>query len=112
MLRTLFTAALVLILGTVAALAEIAGTYFVYGRNVDGSAYEGTAQIVPAGDKTFTVFWSVGTEYSGTGTLEGAVLTVEWGSSSPAVYVVMPDGELHGTWADGLALELMSLTPR
>lgn len=112
MLRTFMTAAALFIIGTVAAMADISGSYFVYGRNADGSAYDGTLQIVEIGDKTYNVFWSVGTEYSGTGTLEGSVFTVEWGAQNPAVYVVMPDGELHGTWADGLGLELLSRTPR
>lgn len=116
MVRTAITAtisaALILILSAVSALADIAGSYFVYGRNADGSAYDGTAQIVAAGGKSYTVLWSVGTEYSGTATLDGSVLTVDWGAADPAVYVVMPDGELHGTWADGLGLEMMALTPR
>ncbi|KMW59575.1 hypothetical protein AIOL_004557 [Candidatus Rhodobacter oscarellae] len=43
------------------------------------------------------------------GRVDGRVVTVNWGSATPVVYVWMPDGTLHGTWDGGLALE--KLTP-
>ncbi len=111
LLKPLFLAVTLAIVAS-AALADITGSYFAYGRNADGSAYDGTVQITQNADGTYLVSWSVGTAYSGTGLLQGQVLTVEWGANYPAVYVVMPDGELHGTWADGEGLELLSPTPR
>ena len=55
------------------------------------------------------MFWRVGREtYTGEGRIDGRVLTVDWGAEDPIVYVLMPDGELHGTWADGRALEKLS----
>ena len=36
------------------------------------------------------------------------VLMINWGQSTPVVYVVMPGGELHGTWAGGTALEKLT----
>jgi len=110
--RTYVLAILIFLTGTLATLAEIAGDYFVYGRNPDGSAYEGTLQVVGNGDGSYTVNWQVGSNYSGRGELKGDVLTVEWGDTDPAVYVLMPDGELHGTWGDGTGLELLTRTPR
>ncbi len=94
------------------AQQHILGDYYAYGRNADGSAYEGTVAISGNGNGTVTVAWSVGTDYSGTGVLNGDVLTVEWGGDHPAFYIVMPDGELHGTWNDGTGLELLTRTPR
>mgnify|MGYP006295797075 CR=1 FL=1 len=87
--------------------AAIAGRYRAEGRNPDGSAYSGTVAVVQQGDAVeFT--WQVGNDsYRGAGTIEGRVGTVDWGDTHPVVYVVMPDGELHGTWADGTALERM-----
>ena len=41
---------------------------------------------------------------------DGHLLIVDWGDETPIIYVVMADGELHGTWADGRALE--KLVPR
>jgi len=110
--RTCAFAILIFLTGTLAALAEIAGDYFVYGRNPDGSAYDGTLQIADNGDGSYTVNWQVGSNYSGRGELKGDVFTVDWGDTDPAVYVVMPDGELHGTWGDGLGLEMLTRTPR
>ncbi|MEM9319425.1 MAG: hypothetical protein AAGA70_10520 [Pseudomonadota bacterium] len=97
---------------TMSALGQVAGEYFAYGRNADGSAYSGTVQIVQNGDGSFGVFWQVGSAYSGIGMLNGRVFEVNWGDSDPAVYVLMPDGELHGTWGDGTGLELLTRTPR
>jgi hypothetical protein len=110
--RTHILAILIFLTGTLAAMAEIAGEYFVYGRNPDGSAYEGTLQILGNPDGSYTVNWQVGSSYSGRGELKGDVFTVDWGDIDPAVYVVMPDGELHGTWGDGVGLELLTQTQR
>ena len=94
------------------AQQHILGDYHAYGRNADGSAYSGTVAISGNADGSVTVDWSVGNTYSGIGILNGDVLTVEWGADHPAFYVVMPDGELHGTWADGAGLELLTRTAR
>ncbi|MDF0600276.1 hypothetical protein P1J78_06005 [Psychromarinibacter sp. C21-152] len=88
----------------------IDGQYAAAGRNPDGSTYHGTVWIVQQGTAV-EVEWSVGGDtYRGQGIIEGRVVAVDWGSDTPVVYVVMPDGALHGTWADGTALE--KLTPR
>ena len=88
----------------------IGGTYDAKGMNPDGSGYSGTVEIVLDGaDVDFT--WRIGNDtYRGAGQLDGRVATVDWGDAHPVIYVVMDDGELHGTWADGTALE--KLTPR
>lgn len=88
---------------------NIAGSYHSFGRNPDGSSYEGVVQIAQDGSIVgFT--WRIGNDsYSGEGLIDGRIVAVDWGAASPVVYVVMPDGELHGTWDDGLGLE--KLTP-
>ncbi|WP_425049283.1 hypothetical protein [Psychromarinibacter sp. S121] len=94
---------------TAPALIEIAGTYSSRGLNADGTEYMGRAQIVQQGEAVeFT--WFVGNDtFRGRGAIDGRLVAVDWGAESPVVYVVMPDGELHGTWDDGRALE--KLTP-
>ena len=93
-----------------ARVLGIDGTYSAYGRNPDGSDYEGRCEIVQQGDAVeFTWFIGDG-ENRGAGNIDGRVVTVDWGDATPVVYVVMDDGELHGTWADGTAFE--KLTPR
>jgi len=101
-------AVLLLVAGAAMAWADISGTYFVYGRHGDGRAFEGTATIAAEADG-YVIEWLIGAaSYNGIGVLEGRVLTVEWGTEAPAIYVVMPDGELHGTFEDGLAVELLT----
>ena len=50
--------------------------------------------------------WTVGNQsYSGSGIRDGQVVVINWGQTDPVVYVVMTNGELHGTWNRGTALE-------
>ncbi|MBF9034105.1 hypothetical protein HKCCE2091_07625 [Rhodobacterales bacterium HKCCE2091] len=111
-LRALVLAVPLAAAAAIAALAEIPGTYLAYGRNADGSAYQGNVTVTQTGANQYRVDWNVGYQYSGNGVLEGRVLTVHWGDANPAVYVLMPDGEFHGTWADGEGLEYWTRTPR
>ena len=105
-------AVLMLVAGAAMAWADISGTYVVYGRHGDGRTFEGTATIAD-GDDGYAIEWLIGeASYNGIGVLDGRVLTVEWGTEAPAIYVVMPDGELHGTFEDGLGVELLTKEPR
>lgn len=89
-----------------AAFADLTGAYTVEGRNTDGSRYSGSLTLQQEGE-TVAAAWVVGsTSYTGHGPLDGRVLTINWApDQAPVVYVTMPDGTLHGTWANGLALE-------
>ncbi|MCR9126607.1 MAG: hypothetical protein NXH82_10820 [Rhodobacteraceae bacterium] len=94
--------------GPASANNRLTGTYMVQGRNADGSSYEGTVRLTQTGS-TVNLAWRVGDQsYRGTGRFDGAVLVVDWGDSYPVVYVLMSDGSLHGTWANGYALERLS----
>ena len=85
------------------------GEYRVEGRNADGEEYSGTVTITKEA-KDFRLNWQVGdSEYEGNGTLEGNLLTVNWGSSTPVVYALGDDGSLTGLWAAGHGEE--TLTP-
>lgn len=88
-----------------AADEAVAGSYSVQGRNVEGQIYQGLATVQQ--DGSFVNFeWRIGSQViSGAGSIDGRVVTVDWGSEHPVIYVVMADGTLHGTWADGLALD-------
>lgn len=89
---------------------NLTGEYTVEGRNPNGSAYSGTAKLEQTGS-VVEVTWTVGGQtYKGLGPLQGRVLTVEWGADAPVVYVLMPDGALYGTWANGTGLD--KLTPK
>ncbi len=101
----------VMLLATTAgADGHIAGLYTVEGRNPDGSAYGGSVAIGNLGTNQYRVTWEVGGTYEGIGVLSGDLLVVEGDFNDPVFYVVMPDGELHGTWADGRGLERLAPT--
>jgi hypothetical protein len=86
------------------------GEYRVDGRNPNGSRYRGRVAITPVGDR-YRFDWRVGSQaYHGDGTLEGNVMVVQWGGSTPAVYAISPDGTLNGLWDAGRAGEI--LTPQ
>lgn len=106
--RILFALALVLA-PAVAFAQSLAGVYDCQGRNPNGSTYSGTVTVSQNGGE-LAFSWDVGSSYRGTGFQDGRVVTIDWGDANPVVYVVMPNGALHGTWANGLALE--RLTPR
>lgn len=103
--------ALAFLLIPAGALAQaIAGTYTAQGRNPDGSAYSGTVVVSESGDSVH-FFWKIGaSSYEGNGARSQDVVTVDWGDQNPVYYLIMPSGELHGTWANGTALE--RLIPR
>lgn len=103
MIAGLFASAL---LAAGGALAQsVTGLYRAEGRNPDGSSYSGTVQIRDS-KGVIKVNWQVGSQsYSGSGTRSGDVIWVDWGDQYPVVYVRMPSGELHGTWANGRGLE-------
>ncbi len=108
--KTLLAAACAIGGAGMAFAQDLSGTYRVDGRNPNGSAYSGTAVLEDTGDAV-GVSWSVaGSNYAGRGTRTGAVLTVDWGEAHPVFYVITTDGSLHGTWANGTALE--KLTPQ
>jgi hypothetical protein len=85
------------------------GLYTVAGRNPNGTEYAGRVAITPIGDR-FRFDWQVGSaSYFGTGSLDGNIMVVDWGGSSPAVYALGEDGILNGLWNGGLGEE--RLTP-
>jgi hypothetical protein len=105
------TFAFTILSSTVFAYADgLTGNYTAKGRNPDGSAYKGTAQITET-DGSVAISWQVGAStYTGVGKVAGRVLEVNWNADAPVIYVINADGTLYGTWARGTALEL--LTPK
>lgn len=86
-------------------LANLEGTYAVDGRNTDGSRYSGRVFITVEGDMAHFRWEIANQTYGGQGTLNGNVLTVDWGAKDPVVYQVNPDGSMDGVWAGGRASE-------
>ena len=85
------------------------GVYRVKGSNPNGSTYKGTVKITQKEGSKYTFAWKIGpSSYTGTGELKDNVMTVKWGTDSPAIYEVEPDGTLNGTWAKGKGTEILT----
>jgi hypothetical protein len=85
------------------------GVYDVAGRNPNGSRYSGRVNITRLGDR-YRFDWRVGSStYQGTGALDGNVMVVNWGGSTPVIYALDTGGTLRGLWDAGRAAE--TLTP-
>lgn len=86
------------------ALAQgvaISGFYNAEGRNPDGSPYAGKA-VISEQNGSVQITWTMGNQsYSGTGVRNGQVVEINWGQPDPVIYVVLANGNLHGTWQNG-----------
>ena len=87
----------------------ISGIYKSYGLNPNGTDYSGEVCIEQSVSDIFMT-WSFNgvTSYSGNGQISGQVVSVDWKAEFPVFYLIMADGELHGTWNDGTAVEKLS----
>jgi hypothetical protein len=86
------------------------GRYNAEGRNPNGSRYRATVDVTRLGDR-YRFDWKSGSQsYHGDGTMEGNVLVVNWGSTTPVIYAIAENGTLNGLWDAGRAGEV--LTPQ
>ena len=113
-----------LLLGTVMMLAaggvaaqDVGGHYRVKGTNMDGSIYEGEAQITATSEFTCEIEWTTGgTSSSGICMRDGNAFTAGYelnGKVGLVIYLIQPDGTLDGSWTvDGVnAVGTEILTP-
>ncbi len=107
-----------LLLASVASASaqNLPGKYQVEGKNLDGSDYSGTAEIVATSEVTCRITWQTGSTTSegicmrsGTSFAAGYVLGESIGL---VVYEMKPDGSLEGTWTiadqDGVGEEILT----
>lgn len=88
---------------------RIEGQYSAMGQNPNGTTYSGIVNITKK-NETYMFIWKIANStFSGSGYLEGDLLTVQWGAPYPVIYRVQTDGRLVGTWNNGNATE--TLTP-
>ncbi len=102
-MRTIWaTAAVVLALAHVVAAQDIGGHYRVKGTNLDGTIYEGDAQITPTSEFTCEITWRTGGSTSaGICMRDGNAFTAGYelnGKVGLVIYLVQDDGTLDGTW--------------
>jgi hypothetical protein len=88
-------------------LAIREGRYRVAGRNPNGGQYAGTLVMSKTAD-SYQLDWRVGSSsFRGSGRLQGNVLTVDWGQTTPVVYALAADGTLKGLWSAGQGEETL-----
>jgi hypothetical protein len=87
---------------THAEAASLAGTYQAAGKNVDGSPYSGTAEIVATSDTTCKISWQTGASTSqGICMRNGSSFAASYALGTTiglVVYQIKPDGTLEGLW--------------
>lgn len=81
------------------------GVYNVAGKD-RGTSYTGTLSITPAGG-TLRFRWTIQDKtFEGTGTRDGNLITVDWGSATPIVYALTDDGYMVAIYAGGRSIEV------
>jgi len=102
---------------TGASAQDLPGKYNVEGKNVDGTPYSGTAEIVATSENTCRIRWETGSTTSegicmrnGNAFAAGYVLGESVGL---VVYQMKDDGSLEGIWtiADQKGVGEETLTP-
>jgi hypothetical protein len=50
-----------------------------------------------------------GSSYAGQGSMNGNIVTIDWGDAHPIIYRLEPEtGVLRGTWANGRATDVLT----
>jgi len=84
------------------AMAQQEGFYDVTGTNLDGSSYDGVAQIRSLGLNSFTILWRIGDQIvEGVGMASGHNVAVTYGLAQRpgmGIYALKPDGSMEGEW--------------
>lgn len=87
---------------------QLAGNYYLEGKNPDGTVYTGKVTI---NDKInhYEIIWKIGNQtYYGAGILDEMIFRVQW-ERGLVTYIIKEDGSLDGSWANGMGTE--TLTP-
>ena len=116
-MKRIITIALALAGATAAASAQdIGGIYLVEGTNLDGSAYEGTAEIMLTSETTCEIVWDTGSVSNGICSRNGNAFAAAYVLEDVVglvIYQVQSDGTLDGLWTiagqEGVGTE--TLTP-
>ena len=102
MKRTLLAALLVAASFLPAAARDISGRYSVQGTNIDGSEYEGTAEIANLSNTTCGIIWTIaGREFDGICMQDGNIFSAAYemdGKVGLLIYHIGPNGSMEGSW--------------
>ncbi len=102
MRRTALGTATALVIAGQALAQTVGGSYAVQGSNLDGTPYQGTAQITLASDTTCTIEWTTGTTSSvGICMYVGSAFAAAYVQGEGAgltLYEIEESGTLNGVW--------------
>ena len=118
-MRSILLAGAIALASTNLALAQdVGGSYAVEGTNIDGSSYEGTAEITLLSETTCAIEWTTGpTTSSGVCMRNGNAFSAAYVMGDALgllIYEILEDGSMDGIWTitgqDGTGTE--TLTPQ
>jgi len=101
-----------------AAAQSIGGRYIVQGQNLNGTTYDGTAEIVVTSQNTCRITWITGnTTSQGICMRNGVAFSAGYalqGKVGLVIYEIKPDGVMEGIWtiADIAGIGRERLIPR
>lgn len=115
-MKTILAAALACGIALPAYGQDIGGSYFVEGTNLDGSTYEGSAEITLTSETTCVIEWETGdTTSTGICSRNGDAFAAAYVMGDVVgivVYRVLDDGTLDGLWTiageDGSGTEILT----
>jgi hypothetical protein len=101
-MKSLMLSAAMILMGGWVAAQDVTGHYLVKGTNLDGSIYEGEAQITATSDVTCEIVWQTGgSTSSGICMRDGNAFSAGYelnGKVGLVIYLIQDDGTLDGTW--------------
>ena len=101
-MRILALLAALVLAGSGAMAQDLTGHYRVKGTNLDGSIYEGEAQITATSEFTCEIVWQTGsTTSSGICMRDGNAFSAGYelnGKIGLVIYLIDDNGTLDGTW--------------
>ena len=107
-----------LLAATPALAVDLGGSYKVKGKNADGSAYKGKAEIVVTSENTCRITWTEGSSVQNgicmrNGSAFSAAYVFSDGTVGLVIYELADDGSMKGLWtvADKKGVGEETLTP-
>jgi hypothetical protein len=101
-MKTAVLVAVLAVTGFAAAAQDVTGHYRVKGTNLNGSIYEGEAQITATSEFTCEIVWQTGTSTSsGICMRDGNAFSAGYelgGKVGLVIYLIQDNGVLDGTW--------------
>ena len=119
MKRLGFAFACALLVATPAFATDLGGNYKVTGKNADGTAYHGDAEIVVTSQNTCRIIWKTGgsSVQNGICMRNGSAFSAAYsftdGTVGLVIYELNDDGSMKGLWtiADKKGVGEETLTP-